>query len=574
VIKRQNLSLRVQWRIAWGALIVLMLAYAAIMSYYSVLRYLTFKSTAFDLGNMDQVVWNTIHGRLFQFTNQGVDWYGPPIRLAVHFEPILLLISPLYLLYADPRTLLVFQTLALAAGALPVFLLTRKYLPQWPLLAVLMAFAYLGMPALVGVNIFDFHPISLATPLLLYAVLALDYQRYRWFVVACVLASFCKEDVPLAVALLGVLVIWKYRKPGLGAGLMLWGVLYCVFAFSMIKYFYPGSQGNNFWYRYEELGSTPGEALVNVIVHPWLVFTLFVTIERVFYLINLIRSSGFLSLLAPEWLLPALPALAINLISTYPLYYSGVYHYNAVIIPFILLSAIHGLCRFLHIWQTWRGEASDSDAAVLANGRQADVVMEPVQIGPIFSGLRNLWFSVIAHPTFTRSAALLQPSVSWLKQRRTYRWQTFSARIAPIAQRISLTRLQWILAIWIFFLIGLNFSIMYVPLSWVNWASQAPGAHEQRIQQILDMIPPSASVSASNTLNPHLTRRQYVTVFPQLTYMDEKHMQNTVQYVVVDLNAIFSEDRVATTKTINQLISSKSFRVLAQAEGVILLVRQ
>src|SRR2546421_3823755 len=50
----------------------------------------TFKATAFDLGNMDQVMWNTIHGRLFQFTNQAIDWYGPPTRLAIHFEPIIL----------------------------------------------------------------------------------------------------------------------------------------------------------------------------------------------------------------------------------------------------------------------------------------------------------------------------------------------------------------------------------------------------------------------------------------------------------------------------------------------------
>src|SRR5260370_21688728 len=104
----------------------MMVVYTLDMSHQAILRYDTFKATAFDLGNMDQVLWNTIHGRLFQFTNQAIDWYGPPTRLAIHFEPIILPLSLLYAFGADPRILLVFQTLALASGSLPVFLLTRK----------------------------------------------------------------------------------------------------------------------------------------------------------------------------------------------------------------------------------------------------------------------------------------------------------------------------------------------------------------------------------------------------------------------------------------------------------------
>src|SRR5215831_4563362 len=160
-----HFGLRTQQKIAWGLLILLMLIYTLDMSYQAVLRYETFKATAFDLGNMDQVLWNTIHGRAFQFTNQAIDWYGPPTRLAVHFEPIILLLSLLYAFHADPRILLVFQTLVLVSGAVPIFLLTRKHIPEWPLVSVLMVLAYFLAPALLGLNIFDFHPISLATPL-------------------------------------------------------------------------------------------------------------------------------------------------------------------------------------------------------------------------------------------------------------------------------------------------------------------------------------------------------------------------------------------------------------------------
>src|SRR6266496_2730798 len=215
----KRFDLRIQQKIAWGLLILAMVAYALGMSHQAILRYDTFKATAFDLGNMDQVLWNTIHGRLFQFTNQAIDWYGPPTRLAIHFEPIILPLSLLYALHADPRILLVFQTLTLGSGALPVFLLTRRYIPEWPIFAPLMATAYLFSPALLGLNIFDFHPVSLATPLLLYAILALTYKHHVWFLIACILACMCKEDIPLTVALLGILLIWKYKLPRLGTAL-------------------------------------------------------------------------------------------------------------------------------------------------------------------------------------------------------------------------------------------------------------------------------------------------------------------------------------------------------------------
>src|SRR5260370_910610 len=146
--------------------------------------------------------------------------------LAVQFDPIILPVSLLYVFQADPRILLVFQTLALASGALPVFLLTRRYLREWPILAALMAMAYLLSPALLGVNIFDFHPVALATPLLLYAILALTYKRYVCFLIASVLAAPCNDDFPLTIAVFGILVIWKYKLPRLGITLLIGGVVW------------------------------------------------------------------------------------------------------------------------------------------------------------------------------------------------------------------------------------------------------------------------------------------------------------------------------------------------------------
>ena len=560
----KSFDLRTQRWLAWIFLAAITIVYSLEMSHQAILRYDTFKATAFDLGNMDQVLWNTLHGRLFQFTNQAIDWYGPPTRLAIHFEPIILPLSLLYAFGADPRILLVFQTLALASGSLPVFLLTRKIIPQWPLLAALMATTYLLAPALIGMNIFDFHPVALATPLLLYALLALEYKHYAWFLVACVLAACTKEDVPLAIALLGILVIWKYGLPRLGLTLLIGGALWSLIAFKIIiPHFYPGVQANNFWYRYEELGSSPGAAILNLFVRPWVFFSLFFTLDRLYYLLSLVRGFGFFPLLAPEWLLPTLPSLAVNLLSTDPLLYTGVYHYNATIIPFLMIAAIFGVRRFLATWQGWSVGTplvgvQDGGMGVSGDGR---VEEQPTSLRP-------------GHP---RGASLLGRLAS-LKARltrltlpnwREAQWQRFSKRMQPLARSVSPSRLQWTMFAWITVMLGLNLILMVGPLS-SFWADHEPGSREQHIQQLLSMIPPDASVSASDDLNPHLSERRLLAVFP--TVCLDSRCNQMVQYVIVDLNNLTLANRAEAASKLNSL--QKQFRTLAQAEGIVLLVRR
>ena len=595
----KRFDLRAQQKIAWGLLILIMLVYMVDMCYQAILRYETFKAGAFDLGNMDQVLWNTIHGRFFQFTNQAIDWYGPPTRLAIHFEPIILPLSLLYAFHADPRILLVFQTLALGSGALPVFLLTRRYIPEWPIFAALMATAYLLSPALLGLNIFDFHPVSLATPLLLYAILALTYKHYVWFLIACVLACMCKEDIPLAVALLGILLIWKYKLPRLGTALIIGGLLWSFLAFKVIiPHFYPGVQANNYWYRYEALGSSPGAAVANLVFHPWLLFTTFFTIDRFYYLVGLARSVGFLPLLAPEWLLPALPSLAVNLLSTDPLLYSGVYHYNAAIIPFVMLSAIHGTRHLILIWQRWRQEQPTNTqqpdtgeiAAVSNPNLSLDTLPDLVLSNPATLTTASLPANTLATYTHLTSgshfialfnASLLALSnhiLEPLKPRilrltlptwRREQWQRFSAGMIPLAKKLAVSRLQWVLFAWIALLICLNFLIALPQLN-SFWADHTPGSREEQIQRLLALIPPDASVSAGTNLNPHLSERQLLAVFPSVCL--DTACNHTVQYVVVDLDNLSVENLAEATSELNGL--SKLYRPLARAEGVVLLVRR
>src|SRR5690606_29781357 len=93
--------------------------YCAYFTYFTIQKHHNFFTGRFDLGNMDQTVWNSIHGRIFLFTNpDGTDIIS---RLAFHADFILILLSPLYLIWSDPRMLLITQTVIIASGAFFVY---------------------------------------------------------------------------------------------------------------------------------------------------------------------------------------------------------------------------------------------------------------------------------------------------------------------------------------------------------------------------------------------------------------------------------------------------------------------
>src|SRR5205807_609245 len=180
-------------------------------------------------------------------------------------------------------------------------------------------------------------------------------------------------------------------------------------------------------------------------------------------------------------------------------------------------------------------------------------------------------FNSSLHTLINRMFDTLKPRVLrlTLPAWRHEQWQRFSACMTPLAKKLTVFQLQWILITWIVLLIGLNYVIALPQLN-AFWADHTPGSREEQIQRVLVLIPPDASVSAGTNLNPHLSERQLLAVFPSVCL--DSHCNQTVQYVIVDLNSVYPEDRVTTTSKINQLVSSGQFRVLARAEGVVLLI--
>src|SRR5205814_1213162 len=111
-----------------------------------------------------------------------------------HFDPILVLLSPLYFLYPYSETLLVLQTLWLASSVVPLYLLALRATGN-PRIGVALAATFVAYPALHGVSLFDFHSLALIIPLFLWLAYCFETERWKAYSAVVALLLFCREDV-------------------------------------------------------------------------------------------------------------------------------------------------------------------------------------------------------------------------------------------------------------------------------------------------------------------------------------------------------------------------------------------
>jgi len=378
--------------LATVALLFLVSLYALVFGVLAARAYPAHETGAFDLGVYDQPLWNAAQGRGLSLTL--VPHLGPT-RFAIHVEPILFLLVPIYrFLIDDPRVLLWLQTVVIALGGLPLYGLARRRLANnWAALAIVAA--YFLLPALESVNLFDFHAVGLAPTLLLTALYFLDLAlitdddpRGLWTHITkyqtsnhkhqvsgnrsyslgrlsvrsqtlyaglsslfFLLALSTKEDISLHVFMIGLFVLVLRRRWRPGLALVLVGLLWFFLAFYVIiPSSRPTEAGSAYVGFFDSLGDTPLEIALSPIRTPGRVLGLLVTPENIRALIMLTLPLAFLPLVGLPIFILAAPTLAITLLSSNPLMHQlETYHYAAPAIPFVILAAVDGIARLSNV---------------------------------------------------------------------------------------------------------------------------------------------------------------------------------------------------------------------------------
>ena len=130
--------------------------------------------------------------------------------------------------YGQLGTLLIVQTLSLAAGGLAVFAFARHHLRD-DRLAAGLALLYLANPSLHGINVRDVHVQAFAVPLLMAAALAFDRRHWGWCAVAVLLVLSCREDGAVAIVGFAVWLALARRRWALGSAVAVGAVLLLAF---------------------------------------------------------------------------------------------------------------------------------------------------------------------------------------------------------------------------------------------------------------------------------------------------------------------------------------------------------
>ncbi|MDP2638060.1 MAG: DUF2079 domain-containing protein [Candidatus Levybacteria bacterium] len=209
------------------------LFFAIAYSALSLLRHSHFQSGGFDLGIYDQSVWQ-YSNFLYPFSS-----IKEKLVLGDHLALTLPLISPLYWIWDDVRTLLVFQALWISFSSVAIFLyLLKRNFSQMQ--SLILSFLYLSFYGIQYGVYFDFHPSSIGLGLLAWVLYFWESERWKIFIPTVALLLLTQEN--MGVALFGLCAIWFFQKKHLRFVFILTivSIAYTVFSIYIISLISPG----------------------------------------------------------------------------------------------------------------------------------------------------------------------------------------------------------------------------------------------------------------------------------------------------------------------------------------------
>ena len=284
-----------------------------------IFQYYDFQIHDWDTGIYSNVVWNLATGDGFQSDVLNVHDLGE------HFSPIVAIFVPAYLIAPSPLWLLGGQGLAVGATYVLLYFIGIKIFSDAktrlvkPLALAFAVWAFFYRP-LTSALLFEFHPSTLATPLLAGAILALLHRRDTtlWLLAALLLLS--KENAALAVLGLGCYAGLVMLRPRLGLALAAVAGVSAALIMGVIMPHFRTSA----WEQYDRLAPFAD----------WH--------GKTIYLFALLEGLAFLPLASWRGLLCAIPPIALNLSVNASFQYSMNYHYDDFASVFLLVAAMHG----------------------------------------------------------------------------------------------------------------------------------------------------------------------------------------------------------------------------------------
>ena len=500
----------------------------------NVFRYNNFDFGKFDLGNMTQMVWNTLHGRFMYLT----DYFGTNLpRWAMsHVDPILLLFVPVFVFFPHPLTLIIAQVILVIFSALILYKIVDLK-TESGLSAFLISVAFLAYPALGFLLAWSgFHGVTVAIPFFLGAfyVLELMHKSGNYSVrreailwILLITAMTGKEEISLFVLMLGIFVWLVHGRRKLGFSLILTGFLWFVVAFFVVIPAYSGlrvagyekfvsslginrelandvANPNFFLGRYSGFGDSYLEVAFNMVTHPRQVVRVVFGGDKLENLHLTLSPLAYTSILYFPLFAVTLPEFFINYATTAGgIGTSEIYNHRiSLIIPVLFLASLYAICLISEV----------AEEAFKLKRKYVTLALS----------------ALVFFTNFYTTFKFENPIYLWVTQALSKRIST-----AVLAKTIELEKDITRLAIGDRF----NFS----PLE---------GKDRDCALKIVRMIPDSVSVSGPDYLGAHLAMRETYAIFPAL--------YNSADYVIIDVFAEKVSRVLGLEKTITRDVARKT----------------
>jgi uncharacterized membrane protein len=318
------------------AIAALWAAYGFFFSRLSVTNHHALHTSVIDLGYYDNIFWQSAHGHPLACSFIKAGYHG-----SAHFDPLLVLLSPLHYLYPRAEMLLVLQSVWLGAGVVPIYLIAQRRLGS-RLAAVTLAAMYVVYPALHGANMYEFHSLTLLTPVALTILYFLEAGDHRGYWLLLVPMLLVREDVSLLTCFIGAYAILSRRPQGARLGWIT--ILICLVYFAIVKRFFmtssdifnSGKDSYSFAYYYEDLIPNHNGAkgfVISLLTNPIFVLKTALAEAKILYFLTLFLPLFFLPFFARPGRLMLAYGLFFCLLATRTAVFSVHFQYSSLLIP-------------------------------------------------------------------------------------------------------------------------------------------------------------------------------------------------------------------------------------------------
>jgi len=295
------------------------------------LHYFAFKTNLWDEGLFTNILWMTLHGRIL-----GTEMYNGSY-LHNHFSPSLALLALLYAPWQHPVWLSCIRALTTTSGALGLYYMSKELgLPKKS--GLLFALIWLGNIGLRGAMFSDFHEVTLVSGLLFWITYLAIRNKTLWVILLVLVSLGFKEDVPVYIGSLGLILALSYQRRMMGLILVLLAITYYLAIQLVVWNYISPLHADYFSRKMPFLASENMSPLQTILADPFILIRHLFKWDRLWGIIILFAPVLFLPFLRLGWLGLLLPLWLFLSVDNYDTMIFTVYYATCISALIIIAS--------------------------------------------------------------------------------------------------------------------------------------------------------------------------------------------------------------------------------------------